>query len=273
MEPLLESPFGEASESAPAAAGAAAAASQVSTLQARIRQMQERRLGSKSIPTMPALARILPGGALQAGAAYSVLGSASLGMALLSGPSAAGAWCSVVGIPSFGIEAAARCGINLERLVLVPDPGNQWLTVTAALMDVMSLVLMRPPSKVSASDASRLGARLRQRGSTLIALGEWPQSEATLRIENSSWDGLGSGHGHLQARLVTVSAGARSRGGKPRTARFWFPDRDQADLDLGLRAPELSAAGLPGLSPAPQPPLLEPTSPLRELPFKAAVNS
>lgn len=223
--------------------------------------MQEQRLGSRGLPTLPPLARILPGGALLAGAAYSVSGSASLAMALLAGPSAAGAWCSVINIPSFGIEAAAGYGIDLDRLVLVPHPGDQWLTVAAALADVMAVVLISPPSHINASDAARLGARLRQRGSTLIALGDWPQSEATLRIEESSWEGLGNGHGHLQSRLVTVTAAAKSRGGRPRTTRLWFPDRDLL-LRRGSTSPESNGSGALGHTPVRQP-----------FPWKAAVNS
>src|SRR6187402_3567691 len=87
----------------------------VEQLQARIRQMQATKLDTRVIPTHPAIASLLPGGGLKEGAAYSVDNSAALVMAMLAGPSAAGSWCGVVGIPEFGIEAAAEYGIDLER--------------------------------------------------------------------------------------------------------------------------------------------------------------
>src|SRR5690554_4060416 len=117
-------------------------------LQARIRNMQATRLDERSLPTLPALQALLPGG-LRQGTAYSVTGSTTLAMALLAGPSAQGAWCGVLGMPDFGIEAASRLGIDLARLVLVPTPGNQWLTVAAAMTDVLSVVVARSPSRIA----------------------------------------------------------------------------------------------------------------------------
>src|ERR1700712_2864889 len=94
----------------------------VEELQSRIRQMQATKLDTRLVPTHPAIGRLLPGGGLKQGAAYSVERSSALIMALLAGPSAAGSWCAVVGIPEFGVEAAQGFGIDLERLVLVPRP-------------------------------------------------------------------------------------------------------------------------------------------------------
>jgi hypothetical protein len=145
-------------------------------------------------------------------------------MALLAGPSAAGAWCGVVGMPDFGAEAAGRFGIDLERLVLVPHPGDQWLTVTAAVVDVLTVVVVAPPERAKDGDIARLSARLRQRDATLIVIGDWPQAEAKLAITNSGWHGLGSGNGYLSSRQVTVTATARGGMGAPRSARLWLPD-------------------------------------------------
>ena len=195
----------------------------VQELQARIRNMQGTRLDTRSLPTHPAIASLLPGGGLKQGAAYSVERSATLLMALLAGPSAAGSWCGVVGMPEFGVEAASHYGIDLERLVLVPHPGDQWLQVTAAIADVLTVVVTRPPRQASGSSISRLAARLRQRGSTLIVLGPWPQTDAMLSITHSEWSGIGDGFGHLAAREVTVTVSTRA-GVRPRSAKLWLPD-------------------------------------------------
>jgi hypothetical protein len=175
-------------------------------LQARINSMQAGKLDSRRLPTVPALARILPGGGLQSGGSYAVRNSTTLAMALLAGPSATGAWCSVIGIPDFSIEAAQGFGINLERLILVPDPGSQWLTVTAALVDVVSIVLTRAPEHLAPTEGARLKARLRQRGAALITLGPWQQSDSTLGVAESAWEGLGSGTGHLRTRRMKITA-------------------------------------------------------------------
>ena len=189
-------------------------------LRARVDQMQGRP-AAQPVATHPAFAGLLQ---LQTGSSYGV-DSASLAMALMAGPSADGAWCGVVGSAEFGLEAAAAAGVDLRRTILVPDPGEAWLEVTAALIDVLGVVVVAAPSQVSGKDVSRISARLRQRGSVLIAYGDWPRCDARVSLRDAEWVGLGQGHGHLQARRVTVEV---RRGTAPaRTGRLWLPDRAQ----------------------------------------------
>lgn len=170
----------------------------------------------------PALAGLLPDGGLRPGCAYQVSGGALL-LALLAVPSAGGAWCSVVGVPEFGVEAARSAGVALERLVLVPRPRERWLSVVAALAEVMGVVAVRPPGRVGTAEANRLAARLRERNCVLLACGEWPRAEASFSLGRSQWFGLAEGHGYLGGREVEVTA--RSRHGLTRTARLALPDR------------------------------------------------
>ena len=104
---------------------------QVHELQSRIRQMQATKLESRTLQTHPALAPLLPGGSLKAGAAYSVRGSTTLLMAMLAGPSAAGAWCGVVGMPDFGAEAAGRFGIDPQPSIGAPARFNESTFIAA----------------------------------------------------------------------------------------------------------------------------------------------
>lgn len=191
-------------------------------LQSKINSMQKSRPSSRRLPTVPVLASILPGGGIRAGSAYSVSNSTTLAMTLLAGPSGAGAWCSVIGMPTFSVEAAASLGIALDKLVLVPHPGDQWLTVTAAMVDVVSVVLTRIPQQIAASDASRLMARVRQRGAALITMGSWAHSDATLSVTGNNWQGLGAGTGHLRSRRMRITASASN--GRSRSADMWLPN-------------------------------------------------
>lgn len=211
---------------------------QVRRLQARVRQIEDTR-GVETHEVLTALAPLFPSGGLRAGAAYAVEGSTTLATALLAGASGGGAWCGVVGAPELGAESLAALGVDLERTVLVPDPAEHWVAVTAALVDVLSVVVLRVPGAMTDGDTARLQARLRRRGATLVVLGGWPRCEARLRVTDSRWYGLGSGHGHLRARRVRVRAEARA--GRAREARLWLPDADNRirSADTERRVPVL----------------------------------
>ncbi len=213
----------------------------VRRLQERIRGMQRTTLDTRALPTHPAIGELLPGGSLAAGGVYAVDNSTMLALGLLQGPSAAGSWCAVVGVPDLGVEAAAGLGLDLERLVLVPHPGEQWLSVVSALVDVVSVVLVKPPTRdgrarLGDAAASKLASRLRQREAVLVSLGDggvggsaasWPRADAWLTVTGSSWAGIGSGFGHLTARQVTVSSASRSWAGRAKSRRLWLPGPDQ----------------------------------------------
>lgn len=169
------------------------------------------------LPMHPALADLVQ---LRTGAAYQV-DRASLGLTLLAAPSHEGSWTAVVGAADLGIEAAAELGIDLTRTILVPDPGEQWVEATAALIDVVSVVLLRPPAAVPAHTANKLAARLRKRSSALVVWGDWPGAEARLRVLSSRWSGAEGGHGRLRSRQVRL--GVQQGTSPERCAELWFP--------------------------------------------------
>jgi hypothetical protein len=211
-----------------------------------LQQLQQRIAGMQDgvprlpLPTHPALLDLVQ---LRTGGAYQV-DRASLGMALIAAPSAEGHWSAVVGAGDFGVEAAAEMGVDLTRTILVPDPGDQWLEATAALVDVVSVVLLRPPAGVSARTTGKIAARLRKRSSALVVWGEWPGAEARLSLVASTWAGADAGHGRLQTRRVVLDV---QHGSAPvRRADLWFPsatgpiDRVVREVDPGI-SPEVSA--------------------------------
>lgn len=194
-------------------------------LRAQVDRMQARRLDAPVLPVHSALASLLPGGGLRTGSAYSISSSAALLSALFAGPSQAGSWCAAVGMPEFGAEAAERLGVDLSRLVLIPDPGSRWLAVTATIAEVLPVVAVNPPARVTDADAARLAARLRDRGTVLLVRGPWPQAEASIAVAEPEWTGLGDGHGYLSDRRLTVTVTSR-RTPVPRRGRMLLPAPD-----------------------------------------------
>jgi len=195
---------------------------EVTRLRAQLERVQGRRLGAPVLPTHAAFASLLPGRGLRPGAAYSLGRSASLLLALMSQPSQDGSWCAVIGMPELGAEAAESLGVDLGRLVLVPDPGPRWLAVTATIAEVVPVVAVRPPTRAADGEVARLAARLRDRGTVLLVQGPWPQAEAVLEVGDPEWTGVGRGHGYLNGRAVTVTSSSR-RWPRERRERMLLP--------------------------------------------------
>lgn len=169
------------------------------------------------VPVLPALSGLV---SLRTGGSYGV-DSASLALALAAGASRAGEWVGFAGWPDFGAEAASDLGVDLARTVLVPDTGEHWLEVTAALVDALRVVVLQPPAQVDARSAGVLDARLRKRSSVLVVWGDWPRCDARLSLEDVRWTGPDRGHGRLRSRQVRIAV--RRGSAPPVRAELTFP--------------------------------------------------
>lgn len=183
-------------------------------------------------PVPSALERLLPGG-LPRGGTMAVEGSLSLLLASMGAASAAGAWCALVGLPPVSAEAAREFGIAVEHtpVVAAPRPGSSraWTELIAALLDTLDVVAARPGAVLDAGDLSRLAARARTKGTTLLLSAEgaaaWPGLDLRLRVQDQTWQRAPGPRGRLTARRITVAAHGRGRFARPREARLWLPDR------------------------------------------------
>jgi hypothetical protein len=181
----------------------------------------------RRLPVLEPMLPLLPEG-LQRGSTVAVTGAAatSLALDLAAGPSAAGSWVGVLGVPSLGLLAAAEAGVVLGRLVLVarPEP-SAWPSVLATLMDGMDVVIAAPPRSLPAAAGRRLHARLRDRGGVLCLLGRTSGLDVDITLTASgTWVGLEQGAGYLQARPVEVEAVGRRAASRVRRAQLWLPD-------------------------------------------------
>lgn len=182
------------------------------------------------LPVLEPLQPLLPDG-LRRGSTVTAGDATSLALAVVAGPSSAGSWAAAVGVSHLGLAAAAELGVALDRLVVVADPPRQaWATVMATLIDALDVVLVRVRHRVNGADARRLTARARERGAVLVVLGDgWPEApDVRLSIVRSEWEGIGDGHGHLQARRVTIEAGGRRAAARTRQLDVWLPAADGA---------------------------------------------
>lgn len=206
-------------------------------------QLQDRQPGDEQIlPVLPALTPLLPAGGLLKGSVTAIGCYGMLSLALMAGPSAEGAWCAVAGIPEFGVAAATAAGVEPDRLLLVPDPGERWLQVVAALLDGCEIVLIRPPAQPASRARRQLEAGLRRAAAVLLVAGAWDGAAVRLRVTRQHWAGLGDGHGRLRACRAEVVADGRAAAAQPRRQWLWLPAPD------GTVAVARPGESLPGLS-------------------------
>ena len=131
--------------------------------------------GEQRLEVVPALSGLMPGGGIRRGSTITVAsgpagGATSLALALLARATVDGSWCAVVGLPDLGLVMAAELGVDLSHLALVPAPEDRWMTVVAALLDGVDVVLLRSPRRVRPPDIRRLAGRARERGAALVVL-------------------------------------------------------------------------------------------------------
>lgn len=216
------------------------------------------------LPVEPALAGLFPEGGVRRGSVVSLApaaGATSLALAVTAAASRAGSWVATVGSASLGMLAAAQLGVDLSRFAVVERPGDEWPTVTAALVDGVDFVVVRPPVPVGPSLARRLAARARERGAVIVALpppwgrsratdggrySPWPGGDIHLEPRVVRWEGLGEGWGHLSGRVVEVASAGRRSAGRSCTVRVMLPGADGGVGSLastgGAVAPEPEAS-------------------------------
>jgi len=180
--------------------------------------------------------------ALTRGHTVSCVGSAAMSCALavLVAPTQAGSWAGVVGLPSCGVQAAADLGVSLERTVFVADPtsgsraSSQQADATAvlsALVDGVDVLLLahHVVNSLSPSLLRRLQTRVQSRGGVLVVVNEKISSTSSLSADirltatTEQWQGVGSGHGHLQRRRVLLQLDGRRRA-RTSAHSVWLPD-------------------------------------------------
>ena len=179
-----------------------------------------------ALPVLPALAPLLPDRGVTKGTVLTVEGAGALSLALLAGASQTGEWCGVAGLPETGIAAAAAAGADPARIILVPQPGQQWAEVATVLLEACAVVLMRPPVRPPAPARRRLQAAAQHSGAVLVVAGVWDEAPLRLRVTQRHWEGIGDGYGRLRACRAEVTAEGRGAATRPRTQWLWLPGPD-----------------------------------------------
>lgn len=169
---------------------------------------------SRGLAVPGPLQGLLPGG-LRPGTIAEVRGSTSVLLALAQAVAGEERWCVLAGMPDVGWAAAATAGLDLGRVVAVPQPGPDAAGVLGALVDGFDVLLVGPCPYLSPAGRRSLSGRLRQRGAVLLTDQHWPGAHLSLQVQSLGWQGVGHGHGLLTRREVLIQRLGRGRLGGP----------------------------------------------------------
>ena len=214
------------------------------------------RADEQVLPVGAPFDELLPWGGLRRGSTVTT-STRALGFALIAKTTQAGSWAAMVGVPAAGLAAAGELGVELDRFAVVATPPVDLApTVVAALVDAVDVVVIGSALALARADARRLAARVRERGSVLVAVGDttWPEgADVRFGIGRSHWVGLEQGHGALCGHRVEVLMTGRGAAARPRQAWCWLQGRPGprwspvADRDMGEQRPhEEIGSGVPG---------------------------
>ena len=186
------------------------------------------------LPIAPSFAPLFADGGLVRGRTVACTGDAALSTALALSASATrlGSWLAVIGVPQLGVGAAIEAGVAIERIVLAQPPraSREWVATVAALVEGFDVLIVAPPTSLSAHDARRLQTRVAARQSVLIVVDLptplaphtrlAPQvfgADLDVRADTVAWSGIEQGGSHITQRMVHVRVSGR-RCASPREA-------------------------------------------------------
>ena len=183
------------------------------------------------LPIAPSFTPLFVDGGLVRGRTVACTGDAALSTALALSASATrlGSWLAVIGVPQLGVGAAIEAGVAIERIVLAQPPraSREWVATVAALVEGFDVLIVAPPTSLSAHDARRLQTRVAARQSVLMVVhlpsplaACAPQvfgADLDVRADTVAWSGIEQGGSHITQRMVHVRVSGR-RCASPREA-------------------------------------------------------
>lgn len=193
------------------------------------------------LPVTTDISALLPHGGLTTVTAITASrrGATSLLWRLLAGPTSAGAWCALVGMPGRYPLAATAAGADLDRIAFIDATGPRIADAAGALAEGVAAMVV-PTDALTPAQARRLTARARKGGTAIVWWETRPVAgpDARLEVARVRWRGLRVntdrrwGAGRLDACELDVAAHWRSGG--DRRARIWpyggEPETNVVDL-------------------------------------------
>lgn len=153
------------------------------------------------ISTHPDLAQALREGGLPRRAVVNMSSSSLLASVLIEHATQAGSFVAVVGWPELSFADIE----HLERIVAVPDPGQDPWQVAAVLCEGIDLVIVHTPIQMNLGSSRTFMAQVRKGKAGVLNAGPHPlPASLALHPEIHAFHGIGPGVGRIRGIELAV---------------------------------------------------------------------
>ncbi|WP_455005779.1 hypothetical protein [Corynebacterium propinquum] len=149
--------------------------------------------------------------------------------------SAQGKTIAIVNWSDLSLAQVAESG-DLSKIITVPNPGGEWMTVLGVLAEGVDVLIYRSPRThtLSPTQARPLLAKIRKGRAAVLTVGaQVPSPALTINAQVTGFSGIGCGTGRIRNTEIAVSSYSKTHRNGP------------VVLTCGARSSAVSSAAVP----------------------------
>lgn len=154
------------------------------------------------------LAGVIPIGGLPKNSVSHCSDCPALVSELIAQISAQGKTVAIVNWSDLSLAQVAESG-DLSKIITVPNPGGEWITVLGVLAEGVDVLIYRSPRThtLSPTQARPLLAKIRKGRAAVLTVGaQVPSPALTINAQVTGFSGIGCGTGRIRNAEIAVSS-------------------------------------------------------------------
>lgn len=191
------------------------------------------------------LAGVIPIGGLPKNSVSHCSDCPALVSELIAQISAQGKTVAIVNWSDLSLAQVAESG-DLSKIITVPNPGGEWITVLGVLAEGVDVLIYRSPRThtLSPTQARPLLAKIRKGRAAVLTVGaQVPSPALTINAQVTGFSGIGYGTGRIRNAEIAVSSYSKTHRNRP------------VVLTCGVRSSAVASSSVPSaaVSGSPEP--------------------
>lgn len=191
------------------------------------------------------LAGVIPIGGLPKNSVSHCSDCPALVSELIAQISAQGKTVAIVNWSDLSLAQVAESG-DLSKIITVPNPGGEWITVLGVLAEGVDVLIYRSPRThtLSPTQARPLLAKIRKGRAAVLTVGaQVPSPALTINAQVTGFSGIGCGTGRIRNAEIAVSSYSKTQRNRP------------VVLTCGVRSSAVASSSVPSaaVSGSPEP--------------------